>query len=248
MAEPVLPRGIQPSLEAALKDTPVVALLGPRQSGKSTLARALRPTRAYVTLDDEVTRNTAIEDPAPFIASLPARVTIDEVQRAPGLMLAIKAAVDGHRQPGRFLLTGSADLLLLPRVGDSLAGRIEFVPLHPLTESEKERTPGGLLRALLDGNLAPRIAPSAPPPVKEIGERVVHGGYPETLKRSLERTRQWHRQYLRSVLERDVVDVARVRGTADLQKLVELLALRTANLLNVTAFSSEIGIRRETVE
>lgn len=248
MADTVLPRGIQPALDAALRDTPVVALLGPRQSGKSTLAQVLRPAREYVTLDDEQTRRTALDDPASFVAGLPARVTIDEVQRAPGLMLAIKAAVDRDRKPGRFLITGSADLLLLPKVGDSLAGRIEFVHLNPLTESEKEGKPGALLQAFLEGELEPRIAPTAPPPVKAIGERVVRGGYPAALARSAERARQWHRQYLRSVLERDVADVARVRGTADLARLIELLALRTANLLNVSALSVELGIRRETVE
>lgn len=120
--------------------------------------------------------------------------------------------------------------------------------MHPLAESEKESKPGGLLRAFLEGKLATRIPATAPPPVQEIGERVVRGGYPAALARSAERARQWHRQYLRSVLERDVADVARVRGTAELQKLVELLALRTANLLNISAFSTEIGIRRETVE
>lgn len=248
MAAPVLPRGIRSVLEAALKDTPVVALLGPRQSGKTTLAQALTPAREYVTLDDDVTRRAALEDPATFVAALPPRVTIDEVQRAPGLMLAIKAAVDRERRPGRFLLTGSADLLLLPKVGDSLAGRIEFVHLHPLAESEKERTGGQVLRGLLEGGLAPRILSSAPPPVKEIGERVVRGGYPATLARSPSRARQWHRQYLRSVLERDVEDVARVRGTAELNKLLELLALRTGNLLNVSGLSADVGIRRETVE
>jgi predicted AAA+ superfamily ATPase len=248
MADSVYPRGVQPALQEALGDTPVVALLGPRQSGKSTLAESLTPARTYITLDDEQTLRAAQDDPASFVAGLSGRVTIDEVQRAPGLMLAIKAAVDRDRKPGRFLLTGSADLLLLPKVGDSLAGRIEFVHLHPLAESEKERKPGGLLKAFLDRKLATRIAASAPPPVKEIGERVVRGGYPASLTRSAERARQWHRQYLLSVLERDVADVARVRGTAELHKLVELFALRTANLLNVSGLSADIGIRRETVE
>ncbi len=244
----VYPRGILQALLEALGDTPVVALLGPRQSGKSTLVQSLTPARTYVTLDDDQTLHAAQDDPTSFIAGLSGRVTIDEVQRAPGLILAIKAAVDRDRKPGRVLLTGSADLLLLPKVGDSLAGRIEFVHLHPLAESEKERKPGGLLRAFLDGKLATRIRATATPPLQEIGERVVRGGYPAALERSAERARQWHRQYVRSVLERDVADVARVRGTAELQKLVELLALRTANLLNVSAFSTEIGIRRETVE
>jgi hypothetical protein len=249
MDDSVYPRSVQRGLQEALADTPVVALLGPRQSGKSTLASALAPGREYVTLDEEPTLRSARGDPAAFIASLPERVTIDEVQRAPELMLAIKVAVDRNRKLGRFLLTGSADLLLLPKVGDSLAGRIEFVHLHPLTESEKARQPGGLLKAFLNGELSPRIVPSntAPPP-EGVRERVLRGGYPAALLRSPERARQWHRQYLRTVLERDVPDVARVRGTAELSRLVALLALRTASLLNLSTLGSELGIRYETVD
>ncbi len=248
MAESAYPRNVQRTLKLALTDTPVVALLGPRQSGKSTLVRALAPERAYVTLDEEPTLRTAREDPVGFVAALPARVTLDEVQRAPGLLLAIKSAVDRDRRPGRFLLTGSADLLLLPKIGDSLAGRIEFVQLHPLTESEKERQPGGLLRAFLDGRLSPRITGAEAAPNGALQERILRGGYPPAQLRSPERARQWHRQYLRTVLERDVADVARVRGTAELSRLVEIVALRSASLLNVSALGSELGMRRETVD
>ena len=176
MDESAYPRGILRSLQEALSDTPVVALLGPRQSGKSTLAIALAPRREYVTLDEEPTLRTAREDPVEFVAALPARVTIDEVQRVPQLLLAIKAAVDRDRRPGRFLLTGSADLLLLPKVADSLAGRIEFVQLHPLTESEKERQPGRLLKAFLDGELAPKIVGTGAAPGGALQERILRSG------------------------------------------------------------------------
>ena len=120
---------------------------------------------------------TAREDPVGCIAALPAGVTLEEVQRTPGLLLAIKASVDSDRRPGRFLLTGSANLLRLPKVGDSLAGRIEFVQLHPLTESEKERRPGGLLRDFLAGLLAPRIAGITAAPSGDLLERLLRGGY-----------------------------------------------------------------------
>ncbi|MDO8596366.1 MAG: ATP-binding protein [Sulfuricaulis sp.] len=248
MAESAYPRNVRRTLKLALTDTPVVALLGPRQSGKSTLVQTLAPDRAYVTLDEEPTLRTAREDPVGFIAALPARVTLDEVQRAPGLLLAIKAAVDRDRRPGRFLLTGSADLLLLPKVGDSLAGRIEFVQLHPLTESEKERQPGALLQAFLDGRLAPRIPGIEAAPVGHLQERLLRGGYPPAQLRSPERARQWHRQYLRTVLERDVADVARVRDAAELGRLVEIVALRSASLLNLSALGAELGMRRETAD
>ena len=248
MAEPVYPRNVQRALKLALADTPVVALLGPRQSGKSTLVRTLAPERAYVTLDDEQSLRTALEDPVGFVAALPARVTLDEVQRAPGLLLAIKASVDRDRRPGRFLLTGSANLLLLPKVGDSLAGRIEFVHLHPLTESEKEHRPGALLQTFLAGRLVPRIPGTAAAPASHLPQRLLRGGYPPALLRSPERARQWHRQYLRTVLQRDVADVARVRDAAELGRLVEIVALRSATLLNLSALGTEFGMRRETAD
>ncbi len=248
MAESAYPRNARRTLKLALTDTPVVALLGPRQSGKSTLVRTLAPERAYVTLDDEPMLRTAREDPVGFIAALPARVTLDEVQRAPGLLLAIKAAVDRERRPGRFLLTGSANLLLLPKVGDTLAGRIEYVQLHPLTESEKERRPGALLQSFLNGHLTPRIPGIEAGEAGHLRERLLRGGYPPAQLRSPERARQWHRQYLRAVLERDVADVARVRDAAELGRLVEIVALRSASLLNLSALGGELGMRRETAD
>jgi len=248
MAESAYPRNVRRTLELALTDTPVVALLGPRQSGKSTLVRTLTPERAYVTLDDEPMLRTAREDPVGFIAALPAHVILDEVQRSPGLLLAIKAAVDRDRRPGRFLLTGSANLLRLPKVGDSLAGRIEFVQLHPLAESEKERKPGALLKAFLAGRLAPNIRSIEAAPPGHLRERLLRGGYPPAQLRSPERARQWHRQYLRSILERDVADVARVRDAAELGRLVEIVALRSASLLNLSALGTELGMRRETAD
>ncbi|MSQ72202.1 MAG: ATP-binding protein [Betaproteobacteria bacterium] len=248
MAESAYPRNVRRALKLALSDTPVVALLGPRQSGKSTLVRTLTPERAYVTLDEEPMLRTAREDPVGFIAALPGRVTLDEIQRAPGLLLAIKAAVDSDRRPGRFLLTGSADLLLLPKTGDSLAGRIEFVHLHPLTESEKERQPGALLHAFLTGRVTPRIRGIEAAPHGQLQARLLRGGYPPAQLRSPDRARQWHRQYLRTLLERDVADIARVRDAAELGRLVEIVALRSASLLNLSILGAQLGMRRETAD
>jgi len=120
------PRYLQPRIEAALKDTPVVCILGPRQVGKSTLSQQLAPKRAYLTFDDNAILVSASQDPTGFVQGLPENVTLDEVQRVPELLRAIKAEVDRNRAPGRFLLTGSANLLLLPKVKESLAGRVEI--------------------------------------------------------------------------------------------------------------------------
>ena len=208
----LFPRSLTPVLREALADTPVVCLLGPRQSGKTTLAQQLAPDRAFVSLDEHNYYQTAGADPDGFVASLPEAVTLDEVQRVPALLSAIKRAVDQDRRPGRFLLTGSANLLLVPTVTESLAGRMEMAQLHSLTEAEKERQPGRFLSDLLNGALKPGIQPKAEPAGPSLPERLVAGGYPEPLIRTPSRARQWHRQYLRSIIERDVQDVARVRG------------------------------------
>lgn len=241
-------RPLREAVRIALVDTPVVCLLGPRQAGKTTLARQFEPEYSYVTLDDPATLAFAQNDLAAFVAALPDPVILDEVQRAPELLRAIKLSVDRDRRPGRFLLTGSANLLQLPRLGDSLAGRMEVVDLQPLTAAEQARKPGRFLQAMLEGTLKPALPPAAEPDVPALAQRVVAGGFPEAVRRTPERARAWHRQYLRAILERDVRDVARVRDPLEISRLLELLALRAAQLLNVSTLTNELNLRRETVE
>jgi len=241
-------RPLAASLETALRDTPVVCLLGPRQSGKTTMARMLEPRYAYITLDDAATLAFAQADPSGFVAALPPRAILDEIQRVPGLLRSLKLAVDHDRRPGRFVLTGSANLLLLPGLGDSLAGRMEVVQLQPLTAAEQAGVPGLFLAALLGGHLRPAIASATVQAPLALAQHIVSGGFPEAVARSAARARSWHREYLRALLERDVRDVARVRDTAAVGRLLELLALRTAQLLNVTRLGNDLDLRRETVE
>ncbi len=241
-------RPLLAAVRAALVDTPVVCLLGPRQAGKTTLVRQFEPKYGYVTLDDPATLAFAQSDPSGFVAALPDPVILDEVQRVPELLRTIKLSVDRDRRPGRFLLTGSANLLLLPRLGDSLAGRMEVVDLQPLTAAEQARQRGRFVDALLEGKLKPALATAGEPDTLGLAARVVMGGFPEAVRREPERARAWHRQYLRAVLDRDVHDVARVRDTRELARLLELLSLRTAQLLNVANLSNELDLRRETVE
>ena len=243
-----LPRRIADRLAEAMTDTPVVCLLGPRQSGKSSLVRQAYPKRVYYSFDDPNLRATAQDDPGGFVASLPETVTLDEVHRAPEVLSAIKMAVDENRRPGRFLLTGSANLLLLPKVSESLAGRLEIVRLHPLTEAEKERKPGRLVANLLAGNFRGRIGPSAPG-ASELVDRVLRGGYPEPLRRAqLTRVRQWHREYLDSLIEKDALDVANLRNFDHLSRLLTLLSIQTATLLAIESVAKHLAIRRETVQ
>lgn len=243
----LFPRYLQPKVAEALLDTPVVCILGPRQVGKSTLCKQLAPERHYLTFDDHTTLNAAKLDPTGFIQSLPTYVTLDEVQRVPELLLAIKAEVDRNRQPGRFLLTGSANLLLLPRVKESLAGRIEILHLQPLTEAEKERTQPDFLPRLLSQNLAPSIT-TTQQEIPGLAERICAGGYPEASARTPHRARQWFQQYLNTIIQNDVNDIANIRNEDELQRLAELLALRTGNLLNVNSIATDLQMRRETAD
>ena len=245
----LLTRSLVSAIREDLADTPVVCLLGPRQSGKTTLVRSLVPEYGYLTFDDEETLSVAQRDPTGFVATLPERVILDEIQRVPELTRAIKLAVDRDRRPGRFVLTGSANLLALPKLGDSVAGRMSIQNLQPLSESEKESRPGGFLTAWLAGNIQPALlAANRGPDPTAAAARVVAGGFPNAVRRTPASACAWHRDYLRTLLERDVQVVAQVRDLDAMAKLVELVALRTGELLNVSTFSNELNLRRETVE
>lgn len=134
------PRYLQQQVLDALSDTPVVCILGSRQVGKTTLARQLEPGRTYVSFDDNKMLAAARYDPLGFVAGLPDRVILDEVQRVPELLTAIKLSVDNDRRPGRFILTGAANLLLLPNVQESLAGRMEVIYISTRSRSRKNTT------------------------------------------------------------------------------------------------------------
>ncbi|MCY4611392.1 MAG: ATP-binding protein [Gammaproteobacteria bacterium] len=244
----LFPRLIEPTIRTALADTPVVCVTGPRQSGKTTLVRNMEANRAFYSLEQDTHYRFASSDPDGFIASLPDYVCLDEVQRVPALFHALKISVDQDRRPGRFLLTGSANPLLVPNASESLAGRMEVVQLQPLTEAEKERKPGHFLSDFLSGAFTPRLRPKSTLPKSTLEKRLVAGGYPEALARTPDRARQWHRQYLRSLIERDVKEAARVRGMNELERLMKLLALRTGQLLNVSNLASDTGLHRETIE
>jgi len=231
-----------------LGDTPVVCLLGPRQCGKTTLVLNAAPNRAYISLDEQNYFNTARMDPEGFLASLPSVVTIDEIQRVPELLPVIKRSVDLDRRPGRFLLTGSASLLLLPTVTESLAGRMEIIRLQPLTESEKERAPGAFLREMIQGTLPTGLGEPEDNKSVTLAARVVAGGYPEPITRRAPRARQWHRQYVQSIIERDIRDVGKVREVEQVGRLLDFLCLQTSSLLNVSGLAQTLGLHRVTVE
>ncbi len=248
MADRTIRRHLAPRVQAALRDTPAVFLAGARQTGKTTLARALVAEGildAYVTLDDPTQLAAAAHDPPGFLAALPRRTVLDEVQRAPGLFPALRAAIDRDRRPGRFLLTGSADVLLLPGLAQTLTGRMEILTLEPFSQGEREGRPEGFLRDLF----APHgPAPGPPLPREEVCRRIVEGGFPEACARAdPERRAAWFDSYVALVTQREVRELARIEGVAELPHLLRLLAARLGGLLNRAELARSAGLAQTTL-
>jgi predicted AAA+ superfamily ATPase len=237
-------RFVERRAEEALADTPVVLIVGPRRAGKTTLVRKMGDAgRTYITLDDQTVLEAARSDPAGFIRGLD-RAIIDEIQRAPDLLLAIKKTVDEDYRPGRFLLTGSANVLTLPRVADSLAGRMETIRLLPLARAEIAGTAPTFLERLFAGKLqGERKAILG----DDLVRLVLLGGFPEAISRESERRRQdWARSYLTSVLTRDLRDIAEIEKLTELPKFVRLLAEHSGQLVNYSQFGSSINVSYKT--
>lgn len=244
------PRFLHARVAEALTDTPVVLLHGPRQCGKTTLARQVCEPLGYgyATFDDDALRAAALADPVGFVGSLPARMVLDEVQRVPELFTALKAVVDRNRQPGRFLLTGSANVLLLPRLADSLAGRMEVQRLHPLARCEIEGRDSGFLRAAFaDASGKPWGHQSYARLGEQCVEHVVTGGYPAALARAAQRRRQWHRAYVDALVQRDVRDLRHISALDTLPRLLAAAAANTARLINVADLAGPFEVSRPTL-
>jgi uncharacterized protein len=240
-------RFLLPRLTEALADTPVVLVHGPRQCGKTTLARMVGDDAgyAYISFDDDVRRAAAQADPVGFIADLPGNSVLDEVQRVPELFTSLKATVDHDRRPGRFILTGSSNVLLLPKLADSLAGRMEILRLHPLAQAElAARPPAFLDRLFGHGFKAGPQARLGP----QLATIIAAGGYPPALTRPLPRRRAaWYRDYIATLTQRDVRDMARVGALDAVPRLLTLAAGQTARLLNVADLASPFQLSRPTI-
>lgn len=225
----------------------MVLIHGPRQSGKTTLAREVgsRYDYRYFSFDDDNVLASAEADPIGFIADLPERVIIDEVQRLPKLFTSLKAAVDDQRTPGRFLLTGSSNILKMPALADSLAGRMDVIRLLPLSQVELNRSEPWLLTALQTASL-PQI--TARRLGLDLAEMIAAGGYPAALARSTSQRRAiWYRNYMDALVQRDVKDLANIAHLDLLPRLLELAAGQTARLLNISELSAPFQVSRQTI-
>ncbi len=243
----LIDRKARPLVETALSDTRVVLVVGPRQAGKTTLAMQVAgPDRPYVTLDDAGALSAARADPVGFIRGLD-RAVIDEVQRVPELMLAIKESVDRNVEPGRFLLTGSANLSTMPMVADSLAGRMATISLLPFAQSEIRSTPGRLLDRMFAGEEP--VAAENSPLGEELVALVLRGGYPEALRRTAAARRTaWLEDYVAQILDRDVRDIANIDQLDRLPRLLQILAEHAGQLVNNTSFGAALGLSSVTTQ
>jgi uncharacterized protein len=238
------------SLREALTDSPVILIHGSRQCGKTTLAQQLGAGLgyAYVSFDDLSHVQSAKADPVGYVQQLPPRVILDEIQRVPELFTSLKARVDQARTPGQLLLTGSANVLLLPHLADSLAGRMEIVQLRPLSCAEIAGQRPDFFTAILSGALwqsAPRQYARLGP---QMAERLCTGGYPAAVLRASEKRRSlWYRDYLQTLLQRDIQDISKIHNLAVMPRLLTLAAGQTARLFVASDLAAPFALSRPTI-
>jgi predicted AAA+ superfamily ATPase len=246
MAAPLYRRLAESTLITALADTPVVLIHGPRQCGKTTLALQVGKRRGYryYTFDDAATLAAARADITGFVGRLERRAILDEVQHVPELFAALKPVVDANRSSVRFILTGSSNVLLIPRLSDSLAGRMEILRLYPLSQIELERAPPTFLSTLFSDAQA---FPNSGTLGKELTERIVRGGYPVVQKRAPKRRDDWYANYIETLIQRDVRELAHIGNLDAMPKLLTLAASQTARLANLSELASAFELSRPTI-
>ena len=245
----MIQRKIKSKLLEALTDSPVVLVHGARQTGKSTLLKYIAENdypAKYLTFDDSGILSAAQNNPQDFISGYTENLVIDEVQRMPEIFLAIKSFVDINRKAGKFILTGSANVLLLPKVSESLAGRIEILNLFPLSQSELSSANINFIDELFGNDLKPNNIMRKK---NDLANKVVTGGFPEMLTRK-NHTRQnaWFKSYITTILQRDVRDIANIEKLSELPKLLSLFASRAGTLLNFAELSRSAAIPQTTLK
>ena len=223
---------------------------GSRQCGKTTLAQSVgaRQGYHYISFDDDNQLQAAQADPVGFIQNLPEKTILDEIQRAPALFTSIKASIDKNRKPGRFILTGSANVLLLPQIADSLAGRIEIIHLRPLAQCEIAGKKPAFIEQLFNANFGQESPSSYYRMGESIADILCQGGYPAAVARNTgKRRRAWYRDYIITIIQRDVQNIADIKHLDILPRLLALAASQTARLFNATDLASPFSISRPTI-
>lgn len=243
-------RFITASIVEALKDTPVIILNGARQTGKSTLCQQFLDQRVVkaqlVTFDDPTNLAAAQHDPLGFLKDLSKHVMLDEVQRVPELFLSIKKLIDEDRESRRYILTGSADVMTLPKVADSLAGRIEINNLWPLSQGEILGNQSDFLEVLTSQD---RKFQSSQTSWKEVLQSILVGGYPEAVARKSDARRsKWFESYMISVLQKDIRDLANIEGLNQIPNVLQLLSVRVGSTLNMSDIARLSGIKNTTLQ
>jgi predicted AAA+ superfamily ATPase len=245
----VYPRHVRPDVVEALSDTRVVVLLGARQVGKSTLATGIAQetdAATVLTLDDQATRESAMNDPTGFIGDMRVPAVIDEIQRAPAALLAIKRRVDADPTPGQFLLTGSANILTAPRIADALTGRAEYHRLSPLSQGELRETRETFIPRLFHGE-----APSTneqPAGRRPYASLMAAGGYPEARLREGKRRMRFFDSYLETIIQRDLSTVANVQDRHAVRRLLGAFAATSGSLVNHNSLARDLGVNLKTVQ
>ena len=252
----LIARHVADRLQVALQDTPAVLINGPRQCGKTTLVQQLAQGMSYITLDDPGMLIAAQQDPVGLLRQMD-RAVIDEVQRAPQLLLALKMSIDQDRRPGRFLLTGSANILALPQIADSLAGRMEVHTLMPLSQAELQGRPSDFLQRA-QGQSWPVSHPSWVYPAVMDAKNELHagaignalaGGYPEMrLRPSVTRRQAWAKAYIQTVVERDVQDIAQVEHLSQIPYLLDIAAAHCGQLFNASQIGGQLMLDTRTLD
>ncbi|MCL6475416.1 MAG: ATP-binding protein [Firmicutes bacterium] len=244
----MFPRALANRVTELLQTMPAVLLQGARQVGKTTLAKQLIQTgvmQHYFSFDDPVLLSAATQDPVGFVRELPPRSVLDEVQRVLPVLPAIKLRIDAHREVGDLLLTGSANPMMLPRLSETLVGRMATVTLMPLTQGEIEGRQDRWVESLFSDDFSPRRFPRT----SDLLERVERGGYPEAVLRSDARERvDWLAAYIDTLLARDVREIADIERLAEVPRLLQLLAAQACQTLNVAALSQQTGVPQTTLQ
>jgi predicted AAA+ superfamily ATPase len=235
-------RHVLRELEQCLKIFPAILLTGARQSGKTTLVDELAAKGGYytVTLDDDTTLASAIRDPSGWLLSLPKPVIIDEVQRAPEIFLAMKLDIDKNRNPGRYILTGSSDPLLSPDLADSLAGRMGILNLYPLSQGEIRGKEESFINKVFSDSFHPEQVEELTP--ENLYQIMIRGGFPTVQALDNSDIKRWFKSYIKTMLERDVTDIANIDGLQEFPRLLRLLANRSSMVVNIADVARSLGL------